>query len=76
MVDDPLNRLKVKRGSELPHAKLNEEKVRIIIDAVMRREGLRKQLADLSNRALDERLGVHVRTVDRVTAGENWGHVL
>ena len=76
MVDDPLNRLKVKRGSELPHAKLNEEKVRIIIDAVMRREELRKQLADLSNRALAERLGVHVRTVDRVTAGENWGHVL
>ena len=75
MTDDPLNRLKVKRGTELPHAKLTETDVRLVLDAVAEREKLRSQARTLSNKALAERLGVHVRTIDRITAGENWGHV-
>lgn len=76
MIDDCMNKLKVKRGSALPHAKLDEDKVRLILGAVKERENLKQQLANLSNKSLAEYLGVHVRTIDRVTAGENWGHVL
>lgn len=76
MIDCCMNNLKVKRGSALPHSKLDEEKVRLILDAVRERENLKQQLANLSNKSLAEYLGVHRRTVDRVTAGENWGHVL
>jgi FixJ family two-component response regulator len=75
MKDDPLNRLKVKRGTALPHSKLDDDKVRLIRDAVREREVLKQQMANLSNASLAEYLGVHKRTVDRVTAFENWGHV-
>lgn len=74
MKDDPLNRLKVKRGTALPHSKLDDDKVRLIRDAVREREVLKQQMANLSNASLAEYLGVHKRTVDRVTAGENWIH--
>jgi FixJ family two-component response regulator len=70
-----MNRMKVKRGTELPQAKLDENKVRLILDAVKERNNLKAQLANLSNKALAEYLGVSLRTVDRVTAGENWTHV-
>ena len=76
MIDCCMNRLKVKRGSQLPHAKLNEEKVRLILDAVKERNNLKAQLANLSNQSLADYLGVSLRTVDRVTAGENWTHVV
>jgi FixJ family two-component response regulator len=75
MKDDPLNRLKVKRGTALPHSKLDDDKVRLIRDAVREREVLKQQMANLSNSSLAEYLGVHKRTVDRVTAFENWSHV-
>jgi hypothetical protein len=75
MRDDPLNRSKVKRGTDLPQAKLDESKVKLIRDAVKERERLKAELANLSNQSLAEYLGVHKRTVDRVTAGENWSHV-
>ena len=75
MKDDPLNKLKVKRGSQLPHAKLDEDKVREILAIVERRNALKHELATLTNAKIAAMYGVHVRTVDRVTAGENWTHI-
>ncbi len=75
MRDDPLNRLRVRRGSQLPWAKLNEEKVAEINALIERREELKRELRDMTNAKIAARYGVHQRTIDRVTAGENWGHV-
>lgn len=75
MTDDPLNRLRVKRGSQLPHAKLDEAKVREIFAIVAERDELKVRLRGMTNEAIAARYGVHQRTVDRVTALENWGHV-
>lgn len=75
MIDDPLNRLKVKRGSELPQAKLNENDIKNIRQIVLDREQMRKALSAMSNAALAEKFNVHYRTIDRITAGENWSHV-
>lgn len=75
MIDNALNRLSVKRGSALPHAKLDESTVREILAAVAKRERLRAEAAKLSNKALAAKHGVHERTIDRITAGENWTHV-
>lgn len=75
MKDNPLNRLSVKRGSDLPHAKLSEDDAAYILRCVERRERLRKEAATLSNRALAERFGVHHRTIDKLTAGYSWTHV-
>jgi DNA-binding transcriptional regulator YiaG len=53
------------RGADLPHARLDPEKVRAIRE---NREGLTaKQLAALH--------GVHFRTVEKVRSRETWGHV-
>ncbi len=76
MIDSALNKLSVKRGSELPHAKLNEVLVRRILKTVQRRDQLKKRLAKLTNDAIAKKYGVHRRTIDRITAGENWIHVL
>ena len=75
MIDDPLNRLKVKRGSELPHAKLDEAKIEYIHSVVAKRNALRATLAKMTNKALAQELDVHERTVDKVVAGYSWGHV-
>ena len=75
MIDDPLNRLKVKRGQDLPQSKLTDEAVLWIRRMVERRERLRAEANMISNAAMAKRLGVHVCTVERVTAGWGWGHV-
>lgn len=76
MIDDPLNRNKVKRGVDLPHAKLDEEDIRLIFAAVEERKRLRDEANRLSNKALAEKFGVHVRTIDKVTAYETWTHIV
>ena len=76
MIDCCMNRTKARRGTQITHAKLNEEKVRLILDAVKERNNLKAQLANLSNQSLADYLGVSLRTIDRVTAGENWTHVV
>lgn len=76
MIDDPLNRNKAKRGSDLPQSKLNEDDVRLIRGLVEHREYEKKKLAELTNAKIAEKFGVHIRTIDRITAGENWGHVI
>lgn len=76
MIDNPMNRLSVKRGSALPHAKLNETKVAEILATIERREAIKKELRTLTNTNLAKRYGVHNRTIDRISASETWGHVL
>ena len=75
MKDDCMNRLKVKRGSELPWAKLDESDIPMIRQLIAERDRLKREAAQLTNARIAEKFGVHVRTIDRVSAGENWGHV-
>ena len=75
MIDDPLNRLKVLRGSQLSHSKLNEDDVSTIRQLIAHRDSLRQQASNLTNKKLAEKYDVHCRTIDRISAGENWCHV-
>jgi predicted DNA-binding transcriptional regulator YafY len=75
MKDDAMNRTKVLRGSALPHAQLDEHDVETIRALVTEREKLRRRAACLTNQALAEKFGVHVRTIERVLARETWSHV-
>ena len=75
MIDDPLNRNKVKRGSELPWAKLTEDDVRLIREIVAEREEMKKQLKWMTNAALAEKFGVSLNAMERAVTGESWAHV-
>jgi len=75
MIDDPLNRQKVKRGSQLPQSKLNEEDVLNILGIVEYRNKLKDELSNLTNKKIAEKYDVHFRTIDRITAFESWTHV-
>ena len=75
MTDNPLNRTKVKRGSGLPHSKLTEEDVILIRELINQRNELLAQSRSLSNAIIAEKFGVHCRTIDRISSGENWIHV-
>jgi len=75
MIDDPLNKLKVKRGSDLPQARLNEEDVSFILQLIREREDLKARAKELTNTKIAEKFGVHFRTIDRISAGESWTHV-
>ena len=74
--NDPLHRLKCKRGSGLPQSKLNEKLV-----AQIRRDYQRaqKQINALRSRytakALAREYGIHHRAMERMLAGETWSHV-
>ncbi len=76
MIDCPLNRNKVKRGSQLSWSKLDETDVKNIHGLVNYRNQLKAKLAELTNAKIAEKFGVHVRTIDRATTGENWSHVV
>jgi hypothetical protein len=75
MIDDPLNRTKVKRGSELPQAKLDDSDVRMIRQLIAERNRHMQAAKSLSNALIAEKFGVHYRTIDRISAGESWTHV-
>lgn len=75
MIDDPLNRNKVRRGSQLPHAKLTESDVRLIRELIAHREKLRAEVSTLTNQCIAEKFNVHHRTIDKISAGETWIHV-
>lgn len=82
MRDDPLNRTKVLRGSALPHAKLTESDVAKIHEIVATRKELMRQALvlmrdarSLSNKRIAQSVGLHVRTIDKITAGYSWTHV-
>lgn len=64
------------RGADLPQSRLSDDDVADIRSAARQREALRQHIRDnLSNEALARKLGVHVRTVEKVLALETWGHV-
>lgn len=76
MKDCPLNRLKVKRGSALPQARLTEEEVANI------RRGYNKARLTIARiqskwtaKGIARRTGLHVRTVEKILSGETWTHV-
>lgn len=76
MIDDPLNRLKVKRGSDLPQSKLNETLVRKIReDYETARAEIKRLQTEYSSKGLAKRYGVHHRTMDKVLSGETWSHI-
>lgn len=75
MIDDPLNRLKVVRGSAHPNAKLTEGDVKLIRELVKHREDLKRQASKLSNRCIAEKFAVHYRTIERITQEFGWVHV-
>lgn len=75
MKDDPLNRTKVKRGTQLRWSKLSESDVVIIRQLVEVRDDYKKKARELSNKEIAKKFDVHCRTIDRITAGENWTHV-
>jgi cytoplasmic iron level regulating protein YaaA (DUF328/UPF0246 family) len=75
MTDDPLNRIKVKRGSQLPHAKLNEAKVAQIRRLIERRKRLLAEAKKLTNANLAKLYHVSKRAIDRINTGESWSHV-
>lgn len=76
MIDDPLNRLKVKRGSDLPQSKLNEKLVKKIREEYA--EGkleIQKLQNQFSAKGMARKYGVHVRTIEKVLSGTSWSHV-
>lgn len=66
----------VKRGQELPHAKLHDLDVITIRSAARQRESLRAHIrAELSNEALARKFGVHIRTIEKVVQSDSWVHL-
>lgn len=75
MIDCPLNRTKVKRGSELSWAKLDENDVANIRALIREREEYKCKAKSLTASKIAEKFDVHRRTIERITAGEVWTHV-
>lgn len=76
MIDDPLKRLKAKRGSDLPWSKLTE----VDVENIRRLSELKKRLIDRLNqkysaKALANRYGVHHRTIEKVIQCNSWTHI-
>ena len=76
MIDDVMNRMKVKRGEDLPQSRLTEESV---IEARKLHEESRQAIRDLqdmfSAKGLARRYGVHVRTMEKALSGITWSHI-
>lgn len=73
---DVANRLKVKRGEELPWAKLTEDDVRLI--RRIHSEGaeqIKRIQSSCTAKALAEKFGVHMGTVEKLLRYETWRHV-
>jgi len=65
------------RGAALPQSKLSDEQVLAIRAAHQKREDLRAHIREeLSNDALAQRMGVHVRTIEKVLNGGSWAHLI
>jgi transposase len=64
-----------KHGLELPHTKLGPDDLEEIYSAKRQREKLRAHIeSNLSNKALAEKFGVHVSTVEKyITVGISRG---
>lgn len=77
MIDDCMNKVGAKHGSQLPQSKLTEEDV-----IEMRRLHREKteSINDLNElfgaAGLAKRYGVHVRTIEKALHGYTWSHIL
>lgn len=66
----------VSRGLDLPRSKLMPLDVAEIRSAAKQREKLREHInKHLSNAALAEKFGVHVRNIEKVLSRETWSHI-
>lgn len=66
----------VSRGLDLPQSKLMPLDVAEIRSAAKQREKLREHInKHLSNAALAEKFGVHVRNIEKVLSRETWSHI-
>ena len=76
MKNDPLNRLKVKRGDELPWSKLNDEKV---IKARRDHERARLLIKKIQNKysvqGLADQYGVSKGAMEKAISGITWSHL-
>lgn len=76
MIDDPLNRNKVKRGSDLPQAKLDECKVvKARRDYERARMLIHRIQSRYSIKGLANAYGVSARTMEKALSGETWSHL-
>lgn len=75
MIDDVMNRTKVKRGEELPQSKLTNLDVLLIRQAAEERARLRREASQLSNCSLARKFGVHTRTIEKVLSCDTWACV-
>lgn len=75
MNNNPLHQLKHKRGSQLPQSKLCEDDVQMILQLVLARDDLRRQMMCLTNRAIADKFGVSHKTIQKIAAGDIWAHV-
>lgn len=76
MIDDPLNRTKVKRGSDLPQSRLCDESVtKARRDYERAHRLIRKIQARYSVKGLARRHGVSHRTMEKALSGETWSHL-
>jgi len=76
MIDNPLNRLSVLRGSQLPQAKLTESDVANIRALARYRDSLIAEARTLRNADIAAKFGVSPRTVEKILYCGGWGHVL
>ena len=76
MIDNATNRLKVKRGTDLPQSKLTDEDVRLARQLHEYKQAEIKRLNEtLSIKALAEKFDVSERAMERALNRANWGHV-
>jgi len=50
--------------------KLTKSDIRLIFQCVEYRNKLRAELAQLTNKSLAQKMGVHERTIDKIMSGE------
>ena len=75
MIDDVMNRLKVRRGSDLPQSKLTDDDVMMIRQLVEYRDELKRKASELTNKRIADKFSVHQRTIDKLIHGRTWSHV-
>lgn len=76
MIDDPLNKLKVKRGSQLTQSKLDEAKVIKIRKEYAHGKFLIQSLqSQYSIKGMARRYGVAPSTMEKVLACNTWTHI-
>lgn len=67
----------VKRGMDLPQTKLPPKAIKMIREAAVIREKMRKEITEkYSNAALAKQWGVHPRTIEKVLSYETGKHII